>query len=138
MLNSKTLLQDGLAQIISNSNNVLVKLVNYTVSGNSYDDIIVQIVTGSSWLSGIEFPVRSKMGSDEALLLQQGKLLTQDKVLFLNGSAVLNSSGLLIGLGSPTPEYYTIISEGIKTYSVNNVKVYQKLYLRHTIPGSLF
>lgn len=131
-------LKDGMNFIFDNSVNTIVKLINYSVSGNDYDDSIIQTVTGSSWISGLVFPMKGKSGSTESILIEQGKLLTKDKILYIHGNNNISSSGLLIGIGSPNSEYYTIISNGINTYTVNGSNVYHKLWLRHTIPGSLF
>lgn len=128
----------GINSIFKEGNNVLVKLINYSFTNSDYDDVLTQTLTGSTWISGIEFPIRGKQGSEEAMLMEQGKLLTKDKILFLNGSQQLNSSGLLIGIGSPTPSYYTIINDGVRTWSLAGSIMYNKLFLRHTIPGSIF
>lgn len=134
----ETFLGDGMKFILDSSVNTIVKLVNYSVSGGDYDDSIIQTVTGSTYVSGLIFPMRGKSGSTEAILIEQGKLLTKDKILYMYGNVNVHSSGLLIGIGSPSTDYYTIISNGIHTYSVNGSNVYHKLWLRHTIPGSLF
>jgi hypothetical protein len=132
-------LNDGLNYILDNSNNCLIKLVNYTQAGSQYyDDYMTQVNAGSSWISGLIFPVKAKTGSNEALLMEQGKLLTNDKVIFIKGSVNVNSSGLLVGIGSPVNKYYTLIADGITTYEVNGSPVYKKLYVRHTINGSIF
>ena len=132
------MLSDGMKFIMDGSNNCIVKLINYTIDSNDYDDVITQTLTGSYLTSGLIFPVRGKQGSEEAILMEQGKLQTQDKVLFLTGSVQLNSSGLLIGIGTSPTDYYTIISNGITTYEINGSPVYKKIYLRYTIPGSIF
>ena len=39
-------------------------------------------MTGSNVVSGLVFPIKATQGSNEAMLLEQGKLLTKDKILF--------------------------------------------------------
>ena len=86
-------------QIASNSKVVFDKYINkgilisYDFIESSYDDETIQTQTGSSVVSGLVFPIKSTQGSEESLLLQQGKLLTQDKSLFI-GSC--NVSGNII------------------------------------------
>lgn len=137
-MNIPSFLLDGLRFINNGANNVQVKLINYSNTDSDYDDVITQTAIGSAYTSGLLFPVNGKQGSEEAMLMEQGKLLTQDKVLYL-GSISMNTSGLLIGIGSPTPsEYYSVLDFGIKDYNINGSLIYRKLMLRYTIPGSLF
>lgn len=135
---AQTILSRGMNYLFDASNKTSISLINFYVSGNDYDDALTQTMTGSSWVSGLIFPIRSKMGSDEAMLMEQGILSTQDKILFLNGNIPLNSSGLVLGIGSPTSEYYTVIPNGVHTYTVNGSVIYKKLWLRQTLTGSLY
>jgi len=129
----------GLNTLCQGSVPVLIKLVNYYISGETYDDDLTQSFIGSNWVSGLVFTINTYKGSDEAMLIEQGKLLMQDKIIYFPGSVNVHSSGTLVGLGSPVPsEYYSIIPEGVQTYTVNGSTIFSKLYLRYTIPGSLF
>lgn len=141
VFSSAPFLNGGMRFILDSSTPSIVKLINYSISGTSnasglYDDQIEfnMIQTGSTTMSGLIFPIRGKMGSTEALLLQQGFLKTTDKVLYL-GSTTLNPSGLLITVDSIT---YSIIPDGIHTYTVNGSTIYNKLMIRQSITGSLF
>ena len=136
-MNIPLTLLDGRRFIFNAANSIQVNLINYSFSGADYDDIAIQTVTGSVVTSGLIFPVRGKQGSTEAMLMEQGKLLMKDKILYLGGDVQLNSSGLLVGLGSPLV-YYTIIPDGIQSYEANGSVIYNKLFLKHTIPGSLY
>lgn len=113
-----------------------INIISYGISGADYDDQVNQSLTGSIIISGLVFPVESKQGSQEALLLNQGKLLTKDKVLYTGSFST--SGNLLFEIGSKTNDFYTIIPDGIQTYGVNGSVVFNKVFLRHTIPGSLF
>lgn len=135
---SSSFFNNGLEFLFKYGNQINIKLINYSFTTSDYDDVTTKTVTGSFFTSGVEFPIRSKFGSEEALLMEQGKLSTQDKIVFI-GSATVNTSGLIIGIGSPNPTaYYTIIPDGVRAYNINGNILYQKLYLRQTIPGSLF
>ena len=113
-----------------------VNIISYTINAGSYDDDTVQTLTGSRVISGLIFPVESVPGSQEALLLERGELLTKDKVLYAGSFST--SGNLLFEVGSKTGDWYTIIPDGIQTYEVNGSIVFNKIFLRHTIPGSLF
>jgi len=106
---------------------------NYYVSGSDYDDALTKTITGSVSFSGLVFPVHSKQGSNEALLLEQGKLTTQDSILYC-GSIQLNTSGNTFQIGS---KYFSMIENGIIQYTVAGTQIYNKIYLRNQ-PGSVW
>ncbi len=139
MINVNKLLSDGLKNIFDVSNQIVqIKLFTSTFNTGSYDDEQLHTIAGSSYTSGLLFPMGGKQGSIEAMMMEQGKLLTQDKILYITGSQNYNG-WTLVGIGSPTPaEYYTLIPDGIKIYTINGSIIYNKLWLRHTITGSLF
>jgi len=124
----------GLNKLFSMSGIVdTFNIINYTNVNSDYDDVVTQTLTGSILTSGLMFPMHSSQGSSEALLLQQGKILTKDKILY-TGS--LNTSGnLLIDIQG---DKYTIIPDGITRYDSTGSTIYNKMYLRQTLAGSLF
>lgn len=132
----KSILDKGLASIFKHGDINQINLVSFAINTGSYDDETVSSLTGSNIISGLFFPVTSQQGSSEALLLEQGKLLTKDKVLYTG--SVNTSGNLLIEVGSKTGDWYTIIPDGIQTWEVNGSIIFNKMFLRHTIPGSLF
>jgi hypothetical protein len=134
-----TTLTNGVNNIFDNSIPILIKYVSFTFNAGSYDDDETQTLVGSQFVSGIVFPIRNKFGSQEALLLEQGVLFTKDKALFINGSVSL-SGNVLIGLGNPvgTGEVYSVVPNGIFPYTVGGSTIYNKVFIRNTIPGSLF
>lgn len=135
VINATPFLNDGLRFIQDSSQSTLFKIYNYTIaSGSAYDDDLVQTLTGSSYISGLIFPIRGNQGSSEAMLLEQGKLLTQDKVIY-TGSISLPGSGTIIGIGT---EFYSIIPNGVTTYTVNGSIIYNKIYIRQSLNGSLW
>jgi len=135
----KNFLNDGLKFI--NSAGALqtqIDVYNYYLSGTNtsglYDDEITQTKTGSFSFSGLVFPMSSKFGSEEALLLQQGKVLLQDKVLYC-GSVSLEGSGLVFKINN---QYYNLIENGIHTYSVTGSTIYNKIYIRYNTGSILW
>lgn len=138
-INAQAILGKGLDFMMNLSNSIYIQEINYYVPDESYDDETVQNMVGSYWISGTIFSVRGKQGSEEAMLIEQGKLSTQDKVLYISGGATLNSSGLLIGVGSPGFVNYSLVPLGDFYYDTNAVTVYKKLYIRKVLDtGSLY
>lgn len=131
-------LNDGLRFILDNSNTLQLQLINYRVDEDGYDDDIVVGGSTISYVSGLIFPISNKMGSDEQILLQQGKITNQDKKIYITGDTAINASGLIVGIGSPSTEYYKVINEGVIMFELNGSPVYKKLFLRHNNSGSVF
>jgi hypothetical protein len=118
-----------------------VRIKYYTQStGSVYDDDVTLTNSGNSWVSGIILSLNGITSSEDANLLEQGKLINSDKKIFFNGSIVLIGSILQvkIQIGSPTGDNYSVIPDGTQTYEVNGIPVYKKVYIRKLINGSLF
>jgi len=120
-----------------------VRFKYYTGSfgaGSYYDDDISLTQSGNDyWCSGLICPIDSKLGGYDALLLQQGKILYDDKKLYVAG--VVQTSGLgpiKIGMaGSPTTRQYEILSDGETiSWGLNGSPIYKKLYIRYLTTGS--
>ncbi len=108
-------------------------------AGSYYDDDITLSRSGTDlWISGVVLPINQSRGSNDAVLLEQGKVLTNDTKLYIQGS--VDTSGIIkIGLGSQTTmvDEYSILPEGVIKYTVNDVDVLKKLYIRRLPTGSL-
>lgn len=130
----QNILNDGIDYIFKNGGlTTTINIIEYTFDSGSYDDDTTQTITGSQTISGLIFPIKSSQGSEEALLLEQGKLLTQDKIMYVGS---LNTSGnLLIEIQG---DNYTIIPDGIQQWTVSNNTIYNKIFLRQSLGGSLF
>lgn len=119
----------------------LVRFKYYTTSwgaGSYYDDDITLSVSGGNlWVSGVVLPISSTKGSSDAVLLEQGKILTNDTKLYVQGS-VDTSGTIKIGLGSPIENEYQVLVEGVSKWEVNNVDILKKLYIRRLETGSLY
>lgn len=132
MVNS--ILDKGLKFLNKQGVKLITTRVAYSISGADYDDEVSQTITGSSVISGLLFPVVGQQGSQEALLLEQGKIKTSDKHIFLLGS--INISGnLLFTIGS---DNYTLIPDGIKVWENAGSHIFSEAFVRFSIPGSLF
>lgn len=129
-------LLDGISQIIGNGANNLVKFYNYTFASGDYDDVGSNIsIVGSQYASGLIFPIRGQKGSQEAMLLEEGKLKTMDKAAYFDSSLILNGSSYLVYIGN---DVFSIIPDGVFRYELNGSTVYQKIFLRRSPTGSLF
>jgi len=119
-----------------------LRIKYYTQSfgaGSYYDDDITVTQSGNDlWISGVILPINQSRGSNDAVLVEQGKVLTNDSKLYIKGS--VNTSGIIkIGLGSYTTmtNEYSVLGEGIINYSVNEVDILKKVYIRRLTTGSL-
>lgn len=103
-------------------------------NGSVYDEPDTPTQSGTDlWISGAVFPIKSTEGSEDAVLLEQGKLQDKDKKLYVNGS--IDFAGVYqtckVQLGSPTGEIYSTIPLGGKAPEVSGDKIYKKQYIRY-------
>jgi len=106
--------------------------------GSVWDDEVSLAQSGTDfWTSGVVFPVRGREGSNESVLLQQGKLIDSDKKLFIGGSITFTSGSQMtdVQIGSPG-QLYTTIPDGGIMYETEATPVYKVQFLRR-LTGSL-
>jgi len=108
-----------------------------------YDDVYdeateLQQFGTDLWTRGVVFPIKSVEGSNESVLMSQGKLIDSDKKLYVNGSLIFTSSDLSVDvqLGSPTGDLYATIPDGGIMYETESTPVYKVQYIRR-LTGSL-
>ncbi|MCK5625126.1 hypothetical protein KAI04_04770 [Candidatus Pacearchaeota archaeon] len=132
MSDINTTLINGLNNLFSHAGiSTSINIIEYNFIESDYDDERIQTQTGSNVVSGLVFPIKSSQGSSEALLLQEGKLLTNDKVLYIGSCNV--SGAVVVELQN---DFYTIIPDGIQTWDVNGSTVYSKMFIRKNLGGS--
>ena len=112
--------------------------------GSGYDEETSLTASGNViWTSGIVFPLDPNSTTD-AVLVEQGKLVTGDLKLYTHGSLILsinsaNTTGSTlytkIGVGSPGT-HYSMIPLGGVPYEVEGIKVFKRAYIRQLV-GSL-
>jgi len=134
MTDINTIFRNGLNFLQSQGINTTITQINYTISDSDYDDVTTQTIGGSGTISGLVFPVRGTQGSYEAMLLEQGKIRTNDKHLYLLGS--INLSGNLIF--DINGEKYTLIPDGIRVWENAGSHIYSEAFVRFVVGGSLF
>jgi len=110
-----------------------IRIRYYTVVFDDvYDESIRYLQSGNNiWTSGISFPVGGFKGATEGLLLEQGKLISSDKKMYIRGNTSLTGSNLTIDIqiGSPTGDLYSTILDGGTNWSADNT-VYTRQYIR--------
>lgn len=110
------------------------------VFNDRYDDDISLTQSGTDfWVSGIVQPISSKQFNSDALLLEQGKILLDDKKIYVAGTVITSGiSPIKVGmLGSPTTEQYQILGEGqVTQWDISGSPVYKKIFLRFLPNGS--
>jgi len=130
---------DGVTEALKYGQQLRIKYYDVGFgAGSYYDDDVTLTQSGVNyWASGVVLPVTNKQGSDDALLLEQGKIIKDDTKLYIHG--YIDTSGTIkVGLGSYTNMSgceYSII-EGITKYDVNAVGVLKKLFIRKLTNGS--
>jgi hypothetical protein len=131
-----TALQDGFSDILTNGEKIRIKYYDTSFgAGSYYDDDITLTQSGTDyWTSGIIMPINTSKGSAESILVEQGKLLTNDSKLYINGD--INVSGTIkIKRGT---EEYNLLSEGVNKWDIQGDDIYKKLYIRRLTTGSLY
>jgi hypothetical protein len=126
----------GVIEALKYGQQLRIKYYNTFFTGD-YDDDITLTQSGTDlWISGVILPINQSRGSNDAMLLEQGKLFTNDTKLYIEGT--VNTSGTIkIGLGSPVYGEYSLLSDGVIKYTVNQVDILKKIYLRFLTNGSL-
>lgn len=105
-----------------------------------YDDDTSLMQSGTDfWVSGIVQPISNKQSSSDALLLEQGKILLDDKKVYVAGDVQTSGiSPIKIGMtGSPTTQQYQILGDGqVTQWDMNGTPIYKKIFLRFLPNGS--
>lgn len=126
--------------VLNYGEQIRIKYYNVSPTGD-YDDDVTYTQSGTDlWTSGLVQPIDTRTGGYDALLLQQGKIILDDKKVYINGNIQTSGLGpLKIGMvGSPPSREYQIMSEGeVIQWVVNGSSIYKKIYLRF-LPGGSF
>lgn len=118
-----------------------VRFRYYTMAvGSVWDDgVTLTEVTGSdTWTSGIIQPINGTPNSWDSILLEQGKIQSQDQKLFIHGSLVMTGSDFKIKVqfGSPTGEQFTLIEPGTQMVQAYGEPIYKRIFIRRLPAGS--
>ena len=129
--------QNGVTEALDFGQQLRFRYFNVSDIGEYYDDDIRLTKSGTDlWTSGVILPINGEKGSNDAVLLEQGKILTNDTKIYITGT--INTSGTWrVGLGSPIDGEYALLSEGVSKWNVNQTAILKKLYIRKLLTGSL-
>ncbi len=130
--------KEGLSEVLKYGQLVRFRYFNSSYGAGSYydDDVTLSQSGNDIWVSGVVLPIDQSRGSSDAVLLEQGRLLTDDTKLYVEGT-VTCSGTYKVGLGSPTTGEYSILNQGVITWRVNDEPIVNKLYIRMLPTGSL-
>ncbi len=141
MFDGNVILSDatGMLNSFGEPISVLVYEKTFVSGASTYDDDVTFTRSGVPvWTHGMIFPIsNAKRGSSDAMLLEQGKLLADDMLVYLPGNVSLSGAAVLVGFGSPTDEVRQIIFPGVGTNkAVSYVNGYTKVWTRIMKTGS--
>ena len=100
--------------------------------GSVWDDDATWTQSGNDlWTSGVILPLSYERGTSESVLMEQGKLIEDDRKLFIHGSLILTGSEMTIqiGVGSPVNTTYTLLNNDVRV-DAYNIPIYRKVFLR--------
>ncbi|MCH7535025.1 MAG: hypothetical protein IH948_04665 [Bacteroidetes bacterium] len=127
----KQRLAAGIQKLIDrNGTAIRIRYFTQTI-GSVWDDDSTLAVDSNLWTSGIILPLNLKQGSSDSIALEQGKLIEQDRKLFVHGSLILTGSEiqLKIQIGSPTGDEYSMLPVVIRV-DAQNEPIYKQVYIR--------
>ena len=139
-----TNLRKDLNEILHYGQPVRFRFFNISGASAAYDDDVVLTQSGTDlWTSGLVQPIviggaNQTRGSNEAVLVEQGKLLNDDLRVYVDGS--VNLSGVWrVGIGSANPptREYSLVPKGITSWPLDINSVYKKVFVRVLPTGSL-
>jgi hypothetical protein len=133
-------LKTGFGKIMSRAGRpVLIRYYSQVV-GSVWDDETTLTQSAGSWVSGIVFPIQAATGTTENLLVEQGKLNSEDLRLFVEGSVAWtgdDTAQLKVQIGSPTGDQWAPIPLGYITQQAEGQSIFSKAYIRRIPIGSL-
>ena len=140
-MSTSTKLQSAFQKVIDRAG-TQVRINYYTkTTGSIYDDDVTLTVGSSVWTSGVIFPLNTYPSSTDAVLVQQGKLDSNDSKLFLSGGVGLTGEDGIVKIGvggSPIPlNEFFVMPLGIHNHQVGVVNIYKKVWIRSLQNGSL-
>lgn len=130
----------GFNSIVSQAGRPITVRYFNEVIGSVWDDDTILTQSGADVVtSGIVMVMNTQEGSQDSVLVQQGKLQDNDKRLFVNGSLLITGSDsqCKIFLGSVAGDVYSTIPLGGIAPEVEGIPIYKKVYIRRLTNGSL-
>lgn len=124
-----------------NSNGRTLRIRYFTeVIGSVWDDERTLTLSGTStYASGLVMPLTNTDGSDDQILLEQGRIKEGDMKFFVAGSLDTTSGAKVVTVAiSGLDEVYRNITFGVNVPQLQDDNIYKKFYGRLVPGGSLF
>ncbi len=136
-------LQKGFERINSLAGKqIIIKYYSGAVD-SVYDDEVSWSISGTTFFgSAVVMPLNTSRGSQDSILLEQGKLQDNDKKIFVSGNTLFTGSDHMakVFLGSKTllatVPAYNVVERGTYAPEVEGIPVYKKAYIRLLPTGS--
>lgn len=137
MVNATSAQSDVNAIINENGVTCRFRYFTPTITGSDFDNYTSLAKSGNDiWTSGLKQPLSSRFGNSDSILVEQGKLFTDDSKLYVKND-VQTSGVVKIQVGSPSGEQYQILNLGTVDWTINNTTVYKKSFIRVLPNGSI-
>ena len=133
-------LSNGMMKIIETAGTPMRIQYFTQTAGSVWDDDTTLAQSGTDlWTSGVVLPINAHFGQSEGLLVEQGKLLSNDQKLYMHGSVLSVGSEFKfkVGMGSPIGGEYSLVGPAIIAPEVESTPIYRKVYIRRLTNGSL-
>ena len=135
-----TLISDGLTHQIRLAGNVLrVRYYSETYTGSVWDDSRSLAGSGTDlYISGVILKIDSSQGSEDQVLLEQGRIRYNDMKCYVNGSIQTTSGARIFTVAiSGLNRVYRENETGIFAPQYFGTDIFKKLYLTEVPLGSL-
>ena len=136
-------LQKGFDNLIDKAGRqVIIRYYSGAVD-SVYDDELTLAISGTTFFgSGIVMPLSNRRGSEDSILLEQGKLQDGDKKLYVSGNTLFTGSNHMakVFIGSKTllasVPAYSVIDRGTYAPEAEGIPVYKRAFIRLLPTGS--
>jgi len=142
MVNTFNKLKSDFSKFVkAEGTDIRLKYYAGSVSTAGWDDQQAFVQSGVDvWTSGVCLPILSMKGSNDAILVEQGKIKTSDKRFYVQGAISMDApaqGAIKIGLGSPTTVEHSLIPDGVQAWPpLTNDIVYYRAFGRELSTGS--
>ncbi len=136
-------LQKGFDKIIKQAGRqIIIKYYSGAVD-SVYDDELNLVISGNTFFgSAVVMPLSNQRGSEDSILLEQGKLQDNDKKIYVSGNTLFTGSDHMakVFIGSKTllatVPAYSLVDRGTYAPEVEGINVYKRAFIRLLPTGS--
>lgn len=136
MVNPARLRTDFDKLVDTNGQPVRVRYYTTSYSGTQYDQEYITASGNDVWIQAMHFPLNINTGGADREYLEQGKILINDRKLYVAGSIEISSTTKIM-FGSPTvSSVFAPIENGWMDYQISGTVIYNKMFIRTLTNGS--